>query len=130
MNGKNLAVGTFMIVALAMIFCAVFVLCAALAQAETLHFQKTTIEKLASGQCKMTRAEVTGRVELVKKEGDGDLHIRVGHGKHFVVAECMPEIPCAKPKVGDTVRVRGIARFDGEHKWYEIHPVEKLEVLP
>lgn len=141
MKGKDLAFGCFVIAALLMIFFFVFVLGVAIAQAQKssapsvssvlkgLSFQKTTVVKLAAGQCKMTRAQLTGRVELVKKEADGDLHIRIGDGSHFVVAECMPELPCTKPKVGDTVRVRGITRFDNEHKWYEIHPVEHLEVL-
>jgi hypothetical protein len=97
--------------------------------AESLFYQHTTVEKLAAGRVHATRAEVTGRVTLVKKEGDRDLHIRVSDGKHFIVAECMPQMPCTRPKVGDTVTVRGITRFDGEHKWWEIHPVTGLEIV-
>jgi hypothetical protein len=96
--------------------------------AESLFYQHTTVEKLALGQVHMTRAEVTGKVTLVKKEADGDLHIRVSDGKQFIVAECMPQIPCVKPKVGQTITVRGITRFDGEHHWYELHPVTGLEI--
>lgn len=98
--------------------------------AESLFYQHTTVAKLAAGSVQMTRAEVTGVVKLVKKErGDGDLHIRVSDGTHFIVAECMPQMPCTRPKVGDTVTVRGITRFDGEHKWWELHPVTGLEIV-
>jgi hypothetical protein len=65
---------------------------------ESLFYQHTTVEKLALGKVKMTRAEVSGIVTLVKKEDDGDLHIRVSDGKHWIVAECMPEIPACVPK--------------------------------
>jgi hypothetical protein len=96
--------------------------------AESLFYQHTTVEKLALGQVHMTRAEVTGKVTLVKKEADGDMHIRVSDGKHFIVAECMPQMPCVRPKVGQAVTVQGITRFDGEHKWFELHPVTKLTI--
>jgi hypothetical protein len=71
--------------------------------------------------------QVTGKVTLVRHEADGDLHIRIEDGGAFIVAECIPKLPCAAPKVGDTVTVTGISRFDGEHKWQEIHPVETLK---
>jgi hypothetical protein len=97
--------------------------------AESLFYQHTTVAKLAAGKVHMTRAEVNGTVTLVKREGDGDLHVRVSDGQHFIVAECMPEIPCLRPKVGDRISVEGITRFDGEHKWWELHPVTHLEIL-
>lgn len=110
-----------------------FGLIAARADDESLHFQKVTIANLAAGKVHMTRAEVTGEVTLRKKEADGDIHMRISDGQHFVVAECMPEIDglwqqCSTVKVGSTVTVQGITRFDGEHKWWEVHPVEHLAV--
>jgi hypothetical protein len=98
--------------------------------AESLFYLHTTVEKMATGQVHMTRAEVTGSVQMVRHErGDGDWHIRVSDGKYFIVAECMPQIPCTVPKVGDKISVRGITRYDYEHHWQEIHPVLGLEVV-
>lgn len=83
-----------------------------------------------------THVQVTGKVTISKREGDGDWHIRITDGKGFAVAECIPELPCAHPKIGQCVRVRGISRIDGEHKypgtqvgWPEVHPVESLKVV-
>lgn len=75
-----------------------------------------------------THVQVTGKVTLVRKEGDGDTHIRLEDGGAFIVAECIPKLPCQVPKVGQTVTVKGISRFDGEHKWTECHPVEELTI--
>jgi len=91
-----------------------------------------------------THVEVVGRVSLVKREADGDWHIRVTDGKHFIVAEIIPTMtplmdgpdgpvarPLELPKYNDCVRVRGIRRLDNEagHGWVEIHPVEELAVI-
>lgn len=74
-----------------------------------------------------THVQVTGTVAYVKQEGDGDTHIRlVDDAKHFIVAECIPLIPCVAPKVGQKITVKGISRYDGKHKWYECNPVEVL----
>jgi hypothetical protein len=79
-----------------------------------------------------THVRVTGVVTYVQRESDGDRHFTVCEPgtKKFtraacIVAECIPALPCAVPKVGEKVTVYGIARFDGEHKWAEVHPVEK-----
>jgi hypothetical protein len=85
---------------------------------------------LAQGKVQQTHVQVTGKVTLVKKEADGDLHIRISDGSSFIVAECIPLIPCARPKVGQTITVRGISRYDAEHGWWEVHPVEELKVGP
>lgn len=98
------------------------------AMAETRHYFR--VEPSAMAQNFHTHVEVTGRVTLSKREGDGDWHMRLEDAKGFITAECIPEIPCPHPKVGQCVRVRGLSRFDDEHKWYEVHPVEKLEVVP
>lgn len=97
--------------------------------AESLAYLHTTVAKMATGQVHMTRAEVTGSVQIVRREDDGDWHIRVSDGKYFIVAECMPQLPCTLPKVGDKITVRGITRYDYEHSWYELHPVTGLEII-
>lgn len=73
-----------------------------------------------------THVCTTGDVTLVKKEADGDIHIRVNETKTspaFIVAEIIPKLPVSKPKVGDHVKVCGIRRFDDTHGWWELHPV-------
>jgi hypothetical protein len=89
-------------------------------------YHKVTIAQMATTA--YTHVEVTGKVTLVRTEDDGDTHIRLTDGKNFVVAECIPVLRCPRvPKVGETITVRGISRFDKEHGWYEIHPVETLK---
>jgi hypothetical protein len=91
-------------------------------------WQIVSLAKLAAGTVKATHVAVTGTVTLVRHETDGDLHIRLNDGAAFIVAECIPELPCVAPKMGQRVQVRGISRFDAEHGWYEVHPVEAIAV--
>ena len=80
-----------------------------------------------------THVEVTGKVTLVKREDDGDVHIRISDTqRRFVVAEIIPLLPLTPPKVRECVRVRGIQRIDNwpSHSWAEINPVEVLDVIP
>ena len=86
-----------------------------------------TLSALSSGANKHTHVKVTAKVTLVKHEQDGDLHIRLGT-KPFIVAECIPKLPCMEPKLGEVITVWGIYRQDYDHKWFEVHPVERLEV--
>jgi hypothetical protein len=90
-----------------------------------------SVDSLAAGQVQHTHVQVTGRVRLVRHEGDGDLHLKLTGVTGFIVAECIPALPCAVvPKVGDRVTVRGISRYDGEHHWHEVHPVEAVVIEP
>lgn len=77
-----------------------------------------------------THVQVAGTVCLVKREDDGDMHIRVcDEHKHFIVAEIVPYHVLPTPKMGDGIVVRGIRRIDNEagHGWAEVHPVESWE---
>lgn len=87
-----------------------------------------TVPQLASGTVRHTHVAVTGIVAYTRLEDDGDLHIRlVGDtGAVFVIAECIPRLPCRRPKNGERITVKGIQRFDPEHAWREVHPVEEL----
>jgi hypothetical protein len=80
-----------------------------------------------------THVWVTGYVKYVACEADGDLHVRVTSSPNitspFFIAECIPSLPCSRPPIGSHVMVQGLSRFDPEHHWWEIHPVEKLEVI-
>ena len=74
------------------------------------------------------RARIEGTVTYIKKEDDGDYHFVVTDGKVNVVCEIVPENPLEHPKAGQQVIVWGIPRWDGEHRWGEIHPVMGLRV--
>ena len=92
-------------------------------------YHKTTIARLP--RTVDTHVELEGRVTLVRREGDGDVHIRVEDVDHrFVVVEVIPEISLTIPAVGDRVVVRGIVRYDKRHRWHEIHPAEAIEIRP
>ena len=76
-----------------------------------------------------THVEITGKVKSCRPEQDGDTHIQISDGANFIIAECIPKLPCSVlPKVGQTVTVRGISRYDRENRWYEVHPVEDIEI--
>jgi hypothetical protein len=75
-----------------------------------------------------THVAVSGRVAYVVSEADGDVHIKlVSASGRFIVAECIPALPCARPKSGQTITVYGISRQDSEHGWWEVHPVERWQ---
>jgi hypothetical protein len=50
----------------------------------------------------------------------------------FVVCEILDGDSLSAPKPGSRVRVWGVSRYDSSpnHRWFEIHPVLKVEVLP
>ncbi len=84
-------------------------------------FHPVTVEKLPI--TKHTHVRVCGVVTLVRKEADGDSHIRLTDGARFVVAEIIPAIPLPRPKLGQRICVDGISREDKAHRWFEVHPV-------
>jgi hypothetical protein len=89
-----------------------------------------TIDSMAIGRAKHTHVEVRGQVVYVRTQDDGDVHIkianpwRLGTSYPFIIAECIPKLPCVRPRAGSDIIVRGISRKDPEHGWWEIHPVE------
>ena|SRR5256885_2059012 len=85
-----------------------------------------TVATLASGLNHHTHVAVSGRVSYVNKELDGDLHIRISDSTLYIIAECIPKLPCRIPHVGEIITVKGISRKDNEHGWWEVHPVEEL----
>lgn len=113
---------------------AFIVLLIALGAAKACHAQTTrpyhvtSITTMAAGKYAWTHVEVRGTVVYVKAEPDGDTHIKLvdpwNASGPFVICECTPKEPCAKPRVGADIIVRGISRKDPEHLWYEVHPVE------
>lgn len=71
-----------------------------------------------------THVEVCGLVTFVKREGDGDVHVRMDDRGAFIVAEFVSYRPLKVPKVKRSICVRGISRIDKAHGWPEVHPVE------
>jgi hypothetical protein len=82
-----------------------------------------------------THVAITGYVNYVACEDDADRHLRVvpspGVTSPFFIAECIPSLPlpCASVSVGAHVTVKGISRRDPEHGWWEVHPVESIDVV-
>ena len=78
-----------------------------------------------------THVQITGWVVYTRYEEDGDLHIKVtptkGAFTPFFIAECIPKLPCNKPNINSQVMIQGISRYDKEHNWWEIHPVEFIQ---
>lgn len=82
-----------------------------------------------------THVKVSGIVQSVKHEKDGDLHVWVCPAinsplRLCVTAEIIPELPLPSPVRDSRIAVSGISRFDGPHGWNEVHPVLRVEVLP
>lgn len=91
------------------------------------------LDTLAIGHPKHTHVAVSGTVAYVRIEDDGDIHIKLINPLtgRFVIAECIPALPCSfRPKAGQRIKVKGISRADPEHLWFEVHPVELIELLP
>lgn len=93
-----------------------------------------SVPQLASATFKHTHVVVVGIVAYTRIESDGDLHIRIvkdslalgDTSAVFIIAECIPKLPCRRPHIGERVTVKGITRYDSEHGWREVHPVEEL----
>jgi hypothetical protein len=84
-------------------------------------FHPVSVKELPT--TRWTHVHVCGLVTLVKKEADGDTHIRITDGARFVVAEIIPALRQPAPRVGQRICVDGISRDDKAHGWSEIHPV-------
>ena len=90
--------------------------------------QQITVKQMATTT--HTHVCLDGTITYRKREADGDWHLKVEDGGAWIVVEVIPQIPLVAPKVKSRVHVCGITRFDKAHKWYEIHPVLILRVLP
>jgi hypothetical protein len=90
-----------------------------------------------------THASVTGYILdwQVNPNLDGDRHIVVcdnptfvitksGYApdvQHCIVAETVPYMPCSRiAKLPYQTTLSGTVRFDAEHDWWELHPVERI----
>jgi hypothetical protein len=90
-----------------------------------------------------THAAVTGYILdwQLNPNVDGDRHIVVcdsanfvitksGYApdvQHCIVAETVPYMPCTRIATFPyQATLYGIVRFDAEHNWWELHPVERI----
>lgn len=71
---------------------------------------------------------ITGTVEKVIHEQDGDHHLWVtlDNSKFQLACEIVPQNVIPDPAIGDHVKIWGILRYDLQHGWWEIHPVDYL----
>jgi hypothetical protein len=91
-------------------------------------YHRVTIARLASPA--PTHVVVDGLVAYRRLMKDGDWHLTLTDREgRKVVVEIIPAIPLEVPRKGARVRVWGISRVDFQHKWAEIHPAERIEVL-
>lgn len=88
---------------------------------ETIPGMKTT---------RHTHVVVEGIVLRTYYAGDGDLHIRIQDDQgNRLTCEAIPGLKVLRPRSRSRVKIYGISRIDTFHKWPEIHPVEKVEVI-
>ena len=79
-----------------------------------------------------THVCVSGTVGLVRREPDGDLHVRLEDpagtaGRDFVIVEEIPRLRVTgeRPRKGASVTACGVSRWDRRHRWPEVHPLEE-----
>lgn len=99
---------------------------------EDLLYSDTNLYQFTSDGSSKTKVAVSGIVDKIYHEPDGDYHVivrPVNNSSVFLVTEFIPEIKLDVPKVGDKIKIWGITRFDILHDWWELHPVIGWERL-
>ena len=86
-------------------------------------FPLVPVGYLSAGKFGGPRASVEGRITQVNRRFDGDIEMRLKREDQFVVLEIVPELPMDPPDTGDDILAWGIVRFDGDHGWWELHPL-------
>ena len=104
-----------------------------MANANGRRYWNVSIDSLAAGRVKHPHVAIEGRILFKRWEDDGDLHLRIAGPHSFIVAECIPSCGNCKAleaaglfTLGKRVRLLGIPRYDREHRWYELHPIERV----
>jgi hypothetical protein len=71
------------------------------------------------------RAILTGRVARVRSRAGGGWRIRLADtGGALAIGEIRATNPLPVPRVGAMIVLRGALRYDEEHRWYAVDPVE------
>lgn len=65
-----------------------------------------------------------------RREKDGDTHLKLCQGSLCLTLEAIPEVPILLPRKGQRIRACGIQRWDGWHRWQEIHPLLSWKEKP
>jgi len=77
------------------------------------------------------RTTVIGRVLRVRRRSGGGWRVRlVDTGGALAAAEIVPAIPLPPPGVGRRIAIHGRLRYDEEHRWYTVDPVEAWQEAP
>jgi hypothetical protein len=72
------------------------------------------------------RSAVVGRVLRVRARSNGSWRIRlIETGGALAAAEIRPSHPVPLPPRHARISIHGRIRFDPEHQWYTIDPVEE-----
>jgi hypothetical protein len=73
-----------------------------------------------------TYVTVVGRVVRVRTRGGGGWRLRLADtGGALAAAEIRPSHPLPLPPIGSRIVIRGALRYDEEHRWYVVDPVEQ-----
>ena len=68
---------------------------------------------------------VTGRVVRVRSRSNGGWRIRLADtGGALAVGEIRPSNPLPLPRIGALILLHGTLRYDEQHGWYAVDPVE------
>lgn len=73
-----------------------------------------------------------GTVIEILSETDSDHHMWLkpdGYLKDRVACEFIPQQPLPRPSIGQHIRVYGILRWDAQHGFWELHPVDGWDAL-
>lgn len=72
-----------------------------------------------------THVCIEGQVIYRRAEDDGDIHFKIADAAgNVLTCEIDPQHPLPEPAYQQHVRVYGVTRFDMDHGWWEIHPVD------
>jgi hypothetical protein len=72
-----------------------------------------------------THVAVAGRVVRIRSTPDGGWRVRLADtGGALAAVEFRPSRPIPLPPIGAWVVVRGRLRYDDQHRWYVVDPVE------
>ena len=72
---------------------------------------------------------VAGRVVRVRSRRGGGWRVRLADtGGALAAAEIRPSNPMPLPPIGALIIIRGRLRYDAEHAWYSVDPVEEWKL--
>jgi hypothetical protein len=91
------------------------------------HYHRVAVRDIPSTT--WTHVCTTGTVGMVRRQGDGDVHVRLDDEGAFVMLEIIPTLFLPRPKIGQHIVACGITREDKGHRFWELHPLETWAVM-